>query len=57
MSQPATTRPEGAASASKDPLLQPFTVNLYLAKDGSPTVQELARHIRQALAAPRRMVA
>ncbi len=56
----ASTVPEGLEVLGREsslPLLQPFTVNLYLAKDGSPTVQELARHIRQALAAPRRMVA
>jgi DNA-binding transcriptional LysR family regulator len=56
----ASTVPEGLEVLGREsglPSLQPFTVNLYLAKDGSPTVQELARHIRQALAAPRRMVA
>jgi DNA-binding transcriptional LysR family regulator len=56
----ASTVPEGLEVLGHEsglPPLPPFTVNLYLAKDGSPIVRELARHIRQALAAPRRMVA
>jgi DNA-binding transcriptional LysR family regulator len=56
----ASTVPEGLEVLGREsglPPLPPFTVNLYLTKDGSPIVQELARHIRQALAAPRRMVA
>ena len=56
----ASTVPEGLEVLGREsglPPLPPFTVNLYLGKDGGPTVQELARHIRQALAAPRRMVA
>jgi hypothetical protein len=40
------------------PQLPPFSVNLYLPKDGgSHIVQELARHIRQAIAEQRRLVA
>jgi DNA-binding transcriptional LysR family regulator len=60
MASMASTVPEGLEVLGREsglPPLPPFTVNLYLAKDGSPTVQELARHIRQALAAPRRMAA
>jgi DNA-binding transcriptional LysR family regulator len=57
----ASTVPEGLEVLGRDsglPPLPPFTVNLYLPKaGGSAIVQELARHIRQALAAPRRMVA
>lgn len=57
----ASTVPEGLEVLGRDsglPPLPPFTVNLYLPKNGgSAIVQELARHIRQALAAPRRMVA
>jgi DNA-binding transcriptional LysR family regulator len=56
----ASTVPEGLEVLGREsglPPLPPFTVNLDLTKDGSPIVQELARHIRQALAAPRRMVA
>jgi DNA-binding transcriptional LysR family regulator len=57
----ASTVPEGFEVLGRDsglPPLPPFTVNLYLPKTGgSAIVQELARHIRQALAAPRRMVA
>jgi DNA-binding transcriptional LysR family regulator len=57
----ASTVPEGLevlGRASGLPPLPPFTVNLYLPKNGgSAIVQELARHVRQALAVPRRMVA
>lgn len=57
----ASTVPEGLEVLGRDsglPPLPPFTVNLYLPKaGGSAIVQELARYIRQALAAPRRMVA
>ncbi|RDI59502.1 LysR family transcriptional regulator [Microvirga subterranea] len=57
----ASTVPEGFEVLGRDsglPPLPPFTVNLYLPKaGGSAIVQELARHIRQALSAPRRMVA
>ena len=61
MARMASTVPEGLEVLGRDsglPPLPPFTVNLYLPKaGGSAIVQELARHIRQALAAPRRMVA
>lgn len=57
----ASTVPEGLEVLGRDsglPPLPPFTVNLYLPKaGGSAIVQELARHVRQALSAPRRMVA
>jgi DNA-binding transcriptional LysR family regulator len=57
----ASTVPDGMEVLGREsglPLLPPFTVNLYLPKNGGDAiVQELARHIRQALAGPRRMVA
>jgi len=57
----ASTVPEGLEVLGREsglPPLPPFTVNLYLPKNGgNAIVQELARHIRQALAVPRRMVA
>jgi len=57
----ASTVPEGLEVLGRDsglPPLPPFTVNLYLPRDGGDhIVQELARHIRDAVAGPRRMVA
>ncbi|MCB5174115.1 MULTISPECIES: LysR family transcriptional regulator [Microvirga] len=57
----ASTVPENLEVLGREsglPALPPFTVNLYLPKNGGgPIVQEMARHIRQALAVPRRMVA
>lgn len=57
----ASTVPEGLEVLGRDsglPPLPAFTVNLYLARNGgNAIIQELARHIRQALSGPRRMVA
>jgi DNA-binding transcriptional LysR family regulator len=57
----SSTVPSGLDILGKDsglPQLPPFSVNLYLPKDGgSHIVQELARHIRQAIAEQRRLVA
>lgn len=57
----ASTVPLGLDALGPDsglPALPPFQVNLYLPKDGgSPVVQELARHIRDAVRDPRRLAA
>ncbi|QFU17582.1 LysR substrate-binding domain-containing protein [Microvirga thermotolerans] len=57
----ASTVPEGLEVLGREaglPPLPPFTVNLYLPRDGgNHVVQELARHIREAVRNPRRMVA
>ncbi|MGO4706034.1 LysR substrate-binding domain-containing protein [Microvirga sp. 2MCAF38] len=57
----SSTVPSSLEVLGKDsglPLLPPFSVNLYLPKDGgSHIAQELARHIRQAVVEQRRMVA
>lgn len=57
----ASTVPEGLEVLGRDsglPMLPPFTVNLYLPRDGGDhIVQELARHIREAVIDRRRLVA
>ncbi len=57
----SSTVPSGLEVLGKEsglPSLPPFSVNLYLPKNGgSHVAQELARHIRQALSEQRRMVA
>ncbi|MBZ6076732.1 LysR family transcriptional regulator [Microvirga puerhi] len=57
----ASTVPEGLEVLGREsglPMLPPFTVNLYLPKDGgNHIVQEMARHIREAVVDRRRLVA
>ncbi|MCB8821879.1 LysR substrate-binding domain-containing protein [Microvirga rosea] len=57
----ASTVPEGLEVLGREsglPMLPPFTVNLYLPKDGgNHIVQEMARHIREAVTERRRLVA
>jgi DNA-binding transcriptional LysR family regulator len=57
----SSTVPSGLEILGKDsglPQLPPFSVNLYLPKNGgSHIAQELARHIRQAVAEQRRLAA